>query len=69
MIGKYTVTVQNEIQVPDNAEKTSYTTMTATSTFDITVQPCIVDQYVSSIEAGQIQYVIGSTESVKGGAY
>ena len=41
-VGQYPIEVKSEIQVPDSAEKLTFTTFTQTHTFTVFVNPCQV---------------------------
>ena len=43
--GAYLITIRNEISVPDDAEKSSFTPMVVEYDFTIFIEPCSVDTY------------------------
>lgn len=58
-VGIYTIEVQSEIRVPDNSEKSSYTTEKATSSFKITIKPCTFNSNNQVEFVGDMRYAIG----------
>ena len=65
-IGRYTVTYQGQIFVPDDYTQTTSTPWTITYTFDIIVEPCLVSTYVDTLQVGTIVYNIGQPDLTAG---
>ena len=59
-IGSYVITIKSEIQIPDDAVLSSYTTMSASYDLTVYLKPCEVDSYFDSITVGIIDYFIGT---------
>ena len=53
-VGAYTITIHNEISVPDDATKASHTTFTVHYDMKILIQPCAVTNYTASLKVVDI---------------
>lgn len=66
--GAYTITIRNEISVPDDATKATSTLIDVEYTFTIFIDPCQVNTYLQSSQVGTITYAI-STPTVVSPSY
>ena len=69
LIGSYPVTIRSEIQVPDDATLTTFSTKFVEYQFTIFIEPCIVNMYSATIEAADISYNVGAPEILNTSPY
>ena len=66
LIGEYTVTMKSEIIVPYDYTWQYYNKWPVKYDFKIYIEPCLVDNYVSTLNAGPITYRIGESTLTDG---
>ena len=59
IIGEYTANIKSLITVPDDYTKSTFTDWFVQYDFKIYIEPCLVNTYVSTLDAGPITYSIG----------
>ena len=64
-VGQYTVTVKSEINVPDDASQTSFSTFS--DQFEITIEiQCIINTYLDTVKVQTINYTLGNPTMTDG---
>ena len=66
LIGEYTASIKSQISVPDDYTQSTFTEWPVQYDFKIYVEPCIVNTYVSTLDAGPITYRIGDPDITDG---
>ena len=59
ILGEYTANIKSMISVPDDYQKVTFTNWFVEYQFQIYIEPCLVDTYISMLNAGPISYRIG----------
>ena len=58
LIGSYTVTMRGEIEIPDDATMTTFSTMFVQYDFVIIMKPCAVTSYTDTTRVTLIEYFV-----------
>lgn len=66
IIGEYTANIKSLITVPDDYTKSTFTDWFVQYDFKIYIEPCLVNSYVSTLDAGPITYSIGDPTLIDG---
>ena len=59
IIGEYTANIKSQITVPNDYTQSTFTDWPVQYDFKIYVEPCIVNTYVSTQDAGPLTYRVG----------
>ena len=66
LIGEYTANIESLISVPDDYTMSTFTDWFVQYDFKIYIEPCLVNTYVSSLDAGPLTYSIGDPSMTDG---